>query len=168
MNLAHMFVCCNVHAPTGKGPSMQASVCQGRVGCKFIMVRRADGTVLRGLCWDCGGPLINHTDVIGRWEPHGRCRAQRWPHPASPLRLTSDRDGERQWVGEEKEARWDERVLKKRTEMQERGGFALSISDMGILVLGSGGASQHIHHGEMTFKNKQIMVLDGWQMTTLQ
>lgn len=66
---------CNTHAV--KGPSMQASVCQGRVGCKFIMVRRADGTVLRGLRWDCGGPLINHTDVIGRWEPHGRCRAQR-------------------------------------------------------------------------------------------
>lgn len=95
---------CNAHARTVKGPSMQASVCQGRVGCKFIMVRRADGTVLRGLCWDCGGPLINHTDVIGRWEPHGRCRAQRWPHPASPLRLTSDRDGERQRVGEGNEA----------------------------------------------------------------
>lgn len=83
-------------------------VCQGRVGCKFIMVRRADGTVLRGLCWDCGGPLINHTDVIGRWEPHGCCRAQRWPHPMSPLRLTSDIDRETV-SGRRERGRWGAR-----------------------------------------------------------
>lgn len=58
-------------------PCVQASVamqvCPCRVGSKFIMVRRADGTVAWGLCWVCGRPLINHTDVIGRWEPHGHC-----------------------------------------------------------------------------------------------
>lgn len=76
-------------------PCTRASLCASpnRVGCKFIMVRRADGTVLRGLGWDCGGPLINHTDVIGRWEPHGHCRAEHWAHALSPLWLTSDRDG---------------------------------------------------------------------------
>ena len=77
-------------------PYIQASVCacvSQQSWSKFIMVRRADGTVLWGLCWDCGGPLINHTDVIGRWEPHGRCRAERWPHALSPLWLTPDRDG---------------------------------------------------------------------------
>lgn len=64
-----------------------------RVGSKFIMVRRADGAVAWGLRRDCGGPLINHADVIGRWEPHGCCGAERWPHALSPLWLTLDRDG---------------------------------------------------------------------------
>lgn len=104
-------------------PYTWASLCvrPNRVGCKFIMVRRADGTVLWGLCWDCGGPLINHTDVIGRWEPHGHCRAEHWAHALSPLWLTSDRDGvfvagvgrgvfaemKVRWRGEEK-WRWEE------------------------------------------------------------
>lgn len=95
-------------------PCTRASLCASpnRVGCKFIMVRRADGTVLRGLGWDCGGPLINHTDVIGRWEPHGHCRAEHWAHALSPLWLTSNRDGvfvaggvaemKVRWRGEEK------------------------------------------------------------------
>lgn len=83
------------HSAYAHHPYTQASLCvrPDRVGCKFIMVRRADGTVLRGLCWDCGGPLINHTDVIGRWEPHGHCRAEHWAHALSPLWLTPDRDG---------------------------------------------------------------------------
>lgn len=81
----------HMHAPWARpNPYVKASPCvrPNRVGCKFIMVRRADGTVLRGPCRDCGGLLINHTDVIGRWEPHGCCRAERWPHALSPLWLT--------------------------------------------------------------------------------
>lgn len=45
---------------------------------QFIMVKKVDGTVpWKGLRSVCGGALINHRDVIGRWEPHGRRRAER-------------------------------------------------------------------------------------------
>lgn len=54
------------------------------------------------LCWDCGGPLINHTDVIGRWEPHVRCRTEHWPHALSPLWLTPNRDRGRRRAGEKR------------------------------------------------------------------
>lgn len=107
-------------------------VCPNRVGSKFIMVRRADGTVLWGLCWDCGGPLINHTDVIGRWEPHGRCRAERWPHVLSPLWLTPDRDGAKEragekwrelggWSGAQMKMRGEENREEKRDGQMEKG-----------------------------------------------
>lgn len=101
-------------------------VCPSRVGSKFIMVRRADGTVVWGLCWDCGGPLINHTDVIGRWEPHGRCRAEHWPHALSPLWLALGRDGVKErertgggkWRGWKREERGSEENREEKSDGQ--------------------------------------------------
>lgn len=112
-----------VHYPYMRA-SVPLQVCPSRVGSKFIMVRRADGTVAWGLCWVCGRPLINHTDVIGRWEPHGRCRS--WaltscalPAVVNPGQGWSEgaRDGE--W---ENKGGWKELNERMRGEGRRRGG----------------------------------------------
>ena len=66
-------------------------MCPSGVGLGYIIVRLAD---VAGPGCECGTPLINHPDVIGRWEPHGR--AADWSsdliQPA-PLRLTQAEAG---------------------------------------------------------------------------
>lgn len=52
--------------------------------------------------------------------------------------------------------------------MQEQGGFALSLSDLDILNVLAQEEFLSTFTGEMTFENKQIMVLDRCQITTLQ